>query len=137
MPRFKDTPRWKTRQAYENAKKANPPKRKALKATSVSCPVCGAERGRLCIEPYRRQEPYQPKRERPHFERIEKARAVSRARCRGAKRRREFQERRWATATIRFECPICGGNHSRADHPKVAGRRAPALGKPNLPRTRH
>lgn len=31
------------------------------------------------------------------------------------------QERRWGGVTVRYECPICGGNHSRADHSSASG----------------
>jgi hypothetical protein len=36
-------------------------------------------------------------------------------------RRAAAQERRWGDVTVRYECPICGGDHSRADHPNATG----------------
>ena len=36
------------------------------------------------------------------------------------KRIAEAQERRWSGVTVRYECPICGGDHCRADHPQRA-----------------
>jgi hypothetical protein len=44
---------------------------------------------------------------------------VLRARRARMKRIRALQEKRWATVARTFVCPICGGDHSRADHAKA------------------
>jgi rubredoxin len=108
MASFADTPRWKTRAAYDAVKDKPKPKRPKITWLNVPCPVCEARRGTRC----------------EHYEeRQQKARRARRAkRNRSAVKIRAAQERRWASVDVRFECPICGGDHVRADHhPATSG----------------
>lgn len=107
MPRFEDTPNWKTRQAHEHAMRSTAASGRQL-ATSVSYPACGVARGWPCRGD-----------SGPHPERVSKARGVMRSRRRRAARIRVAQANRWDSVTVRFECPMCGGDHSRADHEKA------------------
>src|ERR1039458_8411727 len=114
MPTFSDTPEWKTREAYEQAKTSPPPKPKRPVIT-VPCPTCQARAGQPCTG--RRGE----RADHAHPGRLERARRIVRWRQTVQGRRAAAQQRRWATVTVRYECPICGGDHSRADHPSVTG----------------
>jgi hypothetical protein len=80
---------------------------------SVVCAVCGAKRGELCeqIDGTRRRS--------PHPERRRKAVRVRRDRERRARALAGQKRAKWASVTIRFKCPICGGDHARADHSRA------------------
>jgi hypothetical protein len=90
-------------------------KKSRVKVTSVACPICGAKRGDVCVFVNTGR-----RRARPHPERRKKARAVFRARQRRMRTVRALREQRWASVTVRYECPLCGGDHSCADHARAA-----------------
>jgi rubredoxin len=113
MARFTDTPQWKTRQAYEKAQASSHSKPKKPRAISVSCPVCGARPRQLCLGRHGQR------RHDAHPARIEMAVRGSVGKRAAERRRIAAQKRRWATVTVRFECPVCGGNHSRSDHARA------------------
>lgn len=73
---------------------------------AVSCPSCGAPSGRPCRT-------YAGKPRPPHGARVKlerRFRAASRpSRATGARPGRQ-------RVSVRFECPECGGPHSRAEH---------------------
>ena len=99
---------WKSKRKYEAAVKAghNP-----AGPASVVCPVCDAKRGARCVHVDSGR-----RRKTPHPERRMKARRLFRQRQRAAARMRGMKAKRWEGVTIRFVCPVCGGDHSRADH---------------------
>jgi predicted RNA-binding Zn-ribbon protein involved in translation (DUF1610 family) len=116
MPRFKDTPKWKTREGYEQARaKPKPKPRPKEPAYRVNCPTCGARPGRSCTS-----KKSGDKLAQAHGERVVKGRHFARWKAGVAGRVFAAQERRWGGVTVSYECPICGGDHSRADHPQLA-----------------
>src|SRR4051794_17693902 len=105
----KTRPTWKSYQRYEKDKRAQ--ERAQAKPTQVSCPICAAKRGELCVfvDTGRR-------RKKPHPARRTKAQQILRARQRRMMHVRAKRAERFATVTRYFVCPICGGDHSRSDH---------------------
>ena len=83
-------------------------------AMKVKCPLCAANRGESCRGPHGGRRPV-------HRERYRKEREVRRARLRSLKRARAQRGRRMEGVIVRFECPVCGGDHSRVDHVKAKG----------------
>ena len=108
MATFDDTPKWKTRQAYERAKLTPKPEPKKPRAINAPCPVCRARPGQRCTSV-----------DDAHPARI--AVAVGAVRWKRARQRGRTaaQKQRWAAVTVRYECPICGGDHSRAGHAQL------------------
>jgi rubredoxin len=104
-------PDWKSKRKYDQAVKAehNP-----ASPGSVSCPVCDAKRGERCVHVDSGR-----RRKAPHPERRRKARLLFRQRQRAAARMRGMKAKRWEGVTVRFVCPLCGGDHSRADHDRA------------------
>ena len=100
-------PRWKTRE--EKTPKGRSLRRK-LRVRHVACPVCGAKKGWPCVKPGG------GRRQHPHRERWARAEAASRALSRRNQIVAAASKRRWESVTVSFECPICGGAHSRHDH---------------------
>ena len=107
MAKFTDTPAWKKRPAYEQAVAKPKPKTTAI---GVSCPRCRSLPGEPCTG--------RTGRTMPHLHRERDKQAQRRRTVEG--RRAAAQERRWGGVTVRYECPICGGDHSRADHLSAA-----------------
>ena len=112
MATFSDTPKWKKRQAYEQTKAITPPSWKQT-PLAVSCPTCAARPGQPCTsKPAKGSRPIPP-----HQRRIQKGSRYRKMQ----KQMAASQEQRWGGVTVRYECPICGGDHSRADHPSATG----------------
>jgi predicted RNA-binding Zn-ribbon protein involved in translation (DUF1610 family) len=99
VARFKDTPKWKTREAYEKSKDKPKP---VVKAIFLTCPVCGAQRGEPCSHPQRKR--------------------LAKAIRRRKRRVGNAQSTRWANVNVSFVCPICGGDHAKADHQRATGK---------------
>jgi predicted RNA-binding Zn-ribbon protein involved in translation (DUF1610 family) len=96
---------------------------------SVACPVCGAPPGRFCVGLVN-QPPHEERRKRVAVfgeMRVEGLNARQRFEKVGIPiaRRRQRETQRWARKsgqlTIRFVCPICGGEHVRAECPNLEG----------------
>ena len=96
MAKFKDTPKWKKKpDAKRGAKYVN--------ALAPKRPVCGAAPKLACKDADGHVR-------RAHRERREKANRATHSR----RRLQQLQQKRWATVTIRYVCPDCGGDHPRA-----------------------
>ncbi len=111
MAKFTDTPKWKNRAAYLNATAA--PKQIKPNPQTVKCPTCNAARRMPCHTE-------EGKMRRPHRSRRWKAQQVAKARARTARYKRARQKQRWDGVTVRYVCPVCGGDHSRSEHNAVA-----------------
>jgi rubredoxin len=107
MPKFDDTPKWKTRAGAERAIK-QATKKPRPKVPTARCPTCGAPRGVPCFN-----------RDgvvaEPHAKRRKAAEQAARARDLGAAKRAGRAKARWAGVTVRYRCPVCGGEHPRAE----------------------
>lgn len=77
-----------------------------VKATTVVCPICGAKRGRRCVG----------NRRRPHPQRVRAARATHKKRVLQGRRLAAYKVKKWESVTIKYECPLCHGDHLRKDH---------------------
>jgi rubredoxin len=84
---------------HNRVKQREERKRRNEIAMLAVCPVCGAGRRRLCIDMRSKRRGYDETRKNVHGERVAAAEGLAPA-----------------PVTVRFECPICGGGHSRADH---------------------
>ena len=83
-------------------------------ALNARCPVCHAVRDQPCVSSAGTQ------RRKPHQDRFDMAFALARnLEQRQAEIGRTVRSR-FDGVTIRFECPVCGGGHSRADHDRIA-----------------
>ena len=99
---------WKSKCRYEQDRKAAG---KRAKPTDVVCPICGALRGIWCVFPDTAR-----RRKHPHPERYQKAKRWRAERMRRSVRIRQLRAQRWETVTVTLVCPVCGGDHLRADH---------------------
>jgi predicted RNA-binding Zn-ribbon protein involved in translation (DUF1610 family) len=102
---------WK---AEQKRRKVEFSKRARATVTAVVCPICGAKRGDRCT--FTQAGKRHRLRKGPHTERVQKARAVFRQQQKRGRQIRAMQARKWATVTVTYVCPICGGDHARADH---------------------
>jgi rubredoxin len=76
---------------------------------AVRCPYCGAGLRQPCVDPF-------GKARRAHSQRNAWARDVYRQRRRSVRRAQRARGKRFDGVKISYVCPLCGGDHPRADH---------------------